>query len=504
MTMTFNQEVAFIEGLAGLAITPQDLKQEEAVLAAAQRDLEAFLDAYELSTIGLTSAHPLVASLQRLEDKKDAMLPAWREAKDNLAPALTLAEQFADKFMFLVFGKFNAGKSSFCNLIAERFKFQGRTVQPFILEDGVIRHHNDIFQEGSTETTAHIQGIILDDRLVLIDTPGLHSITSENAQLTQQFLESADGILWLSSSTSPGQVQELDELAQEIRRNKPLLPIITRSDFLDEVFVDNDIKKVLCNKSPENRQIQEEDVHERAQDKLRQLELRTELVQQPISISVHYARQHQQTDEALTESGIYTLYQGLLDLAKPMVDYKARKPLEVYLHYLDEVVVHDIDALLEDINERQEQLTDEAEKLNAAVAEVVNSTWKNTLGALPKLMDKFLTSVSENPSKHLNSELAELVRQQFKEAIRNQLGRYVVDSSQLLLDDSPLTEDIILSAETYEACYLAVEKNLEERLANEAKTLILIGEAALNQIQEQLDTLADELTERKAQLINAQ
>lgn len=80
--------------------------------------------------------------------------------------------------------------------------------------------------------------------------PRLHSITSENAQLTQQFLESADGILWLSSSTSPGQVQELDELAQEIRRNKPLLPIITRSDFLDEVFVDNDIKKAFAIKAP--------------------------------------------------------------------------------------------------------------------------------------------------------------------------------------------------------------------------------------------------------------
>ena len=162
--------------------------------------------------------------------------------------------------MFLVFGKYKAGKSSFCNLIADRFKFHQKEVQPFILENGQLQFHDEAFKEGSTETTAHIQGVILDERLVLIDTPGLHSITSENAELTQQFLESADGILWLSSSTSPGQVQELQELAQELRRRKPLLPVITRSDFLDEVFVDNDFKKMLCNKTPVNRAIQEEDV----------------------------------------------------------------------------------------------------------------------------------------------------------------------------------------------------------------------------------------------------
>ncbi|CAM5196913.1 dynamin family protein [Oligella ureolytica] len=106
------------------------------------------------------------------------------------------------------------------------------------------------------------------------------------------------GIGWLSSSTSPGQVQELQE-PQEIRRRKPLLPVITRSDFLDEIFVDNDIKKVLCNKCPENRALQEEDVLQRAQSKLITLGMDANLVQQPISISVYYARQHGLTNEAL-------------------------------------------------------------------------------------------------------------------------------------------------------------------------------------------------------------
>src|SRR5690625_7633165 len=85
--------------------------------------------------------------------------------------------------------------------------------------------------------------------MLLLDTPGLHSLTAENAALTRQFLESADGMLWLSSSTSPGQVQELDTLALELRRRKPLLPVITRSDFIDEDIVGDEIVKVVCNKT---------------------------------------------------------------------------------------------------------------------------------------------------------------------------------------------------------------------------------------------------------------
>src|SRR5690554_5597732 len=104
-------------------------------------------------------------------------------------------------------------------------------------------------------------------------------MTTENAELTQLFIESADGVLWLSSSTSPGQTQELAELAQELRRGKALLPIITRSDYLDEVVVGMEIKKQLCNKSEQNRAEQETDVWLRAQDKLQQMQLDARLVQ---------------------------------------------------------------------------------------------------------------------------------------------------------------------------------------------------------------------------------
>nr|WP_187630813.1 hypothetical protein [Paraburkholderia sp. UCT31] len=42
-------------------------------------------------------------------------------------------------------------------------------------------------------------------------------MTPDNAALTRRFTDSADGVLWLTSSTLPGQVQELDELVRELR-----------------------------------------------------------------------------------------------------------------------------------------------------------------------------------------------------------------------------------------------------------------------------------------------
>lgn len=40
--------------------------------------------------------------------------------------------------MILVFGKVNAGKSSFCNFVAERFAANGEAVQYFHLADNAI------------------------------------------------------------------------------------------------------------------------------------------------------------------------------------------------------------------------------------------------------------------------------------------------------------------------------------------------------------------------------
>ena len=178
----------------------------------------------------------------------------------------------------------NAGKSSFSNFITDLFPID--QIKRFRFNAGKVEYFNERFAEGVTETTATIQGVELGKNLVLLDTPGLHSITDKNGDLTRRFTDSTDAILWLTPSTSPGQVQELNDLKEELAKKKPLLPIITRSDVLEEDFCEEvqDLVQVLKNKTHQNRQLQQDDVIQR----LKAFDgIDSAMLKQAISISVH-------------------------------------------------------------------------------------------------------------------------------------------------------------------------------------------------------------------------
>ena len=56
---------------------------------------------------------------------------------------------------------------------------------------------NEAFVEGVTETTARIQ-VWSWGRCVLLDSPGLHSVTDANEAVTRSYTDSADAVLWLT------------------------------------------------------------------------------------------------------------------------------------------------------------------------------------------------------------------------------------------------------------------------------------------------------------------
>ncbi|ARU06713.1 hypothetical protein CCO03_07105 [Comamonas serinivorans] len=345
------------------------------------------LAANRLQPPGLHRDGELARQVQALNAWIDRQAQAWALQWDELAPAYDLSRRFDGAAMLLVFGKFNAGKSSLCNFLADRFAAQGRAVRYVHLEGGRLVETGQRLQEGATETTARLQGVCLGDRLVLLDTPGLHSTTPENAALTQRFIDSADGVLWLTSSTSPGQVQALDELARELHRGKPLLPVITRSDTLEEDEVDGEIRKCLCNKSPANRALQEADVLARAQDKLRQLGVDPQLLCAPVSVSAHVAREQAQTPAALEAAGFDRLYAALLALMRPAQAYKRRKPAEVRLHHLDEQVLGAVRTEgLPALAQLDAAVCGVRDQLAASRSRMLRAAWRQVAPALPALL----------------------------------------------------------------------------------------------------------------------
>lgn len=313
----------------------------------------------------------------------------WSTQWDNRAPAQFISDSFFDKAIFLVFGKVNAGKSSFCNFVAERFSKNGSAVQYFHIDQGHIVNSPDQFKEGATETTSRIQGVRLGEKLILLDTPGLHSVTPENGDLTRRFTESADAVLWLTSSTSPGQVQELNELQRELGGGKPLLPIVTKSDVYEEDEVDGEIKKILRNKTPENRALQEGDVTTRAIEKLKSKGLDTALLRKPVSVSSYMARDQDQAGDALDDSGFQRLYAELLCIVRQALDYKRRKAAEVMLNHLEENVLGALRGrVLPELSKLQttsecalRRLEEREPQISSAVAQAVT-------GALPGILNE--------------------------------------------------------------------------------------------------------------------
>ncbi|MBN8914933.1 MAG: 50S ribosome-binding GTPase [Rhizobiales bacterium] len=351
----------------------------------------------------------------------DACVSDWPRQRDALRPVEALARSLDQAVVLLVFGKFNAGKSSLCNVMADRFAAHGAEVACFRLNADGRLEPCARFTEGATETTSRIQGIRLGKRLVLLDTPGLHSGTGEHAALTRRFVDCADSVLWLTSSSTPGQVQELDELAGELRRAKPLLPVITRSDRYEEDEIDGALVKLMRNKPMADRSGQEADVAERARDKLAARGLDVAQLRPPVSVSVHMARAEGESPAAMAAAGMDRLYAALRALVSPALAYRRRKPAEVRLRHLDETVLGGLQALLRPALEQlNAALDDVAGQLDHRGAQMQEDVWRAVVSLLPDLLDahapeRDAEGVRGSVSRALQSAWAEVLDTHFRD-----------------------------------------------------------------------------------------
>lgn len=375
-----------------IPLTAVDLVEVKQHLHAWSRELTQALSTRQIVVPGtLRPAHALAQQASKVNELLTTSAQVWERQWAELEPARQLAQSFENSVMLLVYGKFNAGKSSLCNLLADRFAAHGKRVQYFHVASGRIVETAEPLREGAVETTARLQGVCLGAHLVLLDTPGLHSVTPENAALTQRFTDSADGVLWLTSSTSPGQVQELDELARELRRGKPLLPVITRSDVIEEDEADGEIVKLLRNKCPANRLLQETDVQARGRAKLQQMGVEECLLKTPVSVSVHMAREQGETAQAMDASGFAQLGAALLDIVDPARAYKQRKPAEVMLHHLEENVLGAIESRVQcSLSQLGAMLFEERARLQELQPRLARAVRRQVLPELPGMLERHM------------------------------------------------------------------------------------------------------------------
>lgn len=300
----------------------------------------------------LAKQNSLTQLSEQLKKTIKASIRKWMHEWKERGTMRKLSDGYSDRVIILVFGKVNAGKSSFCNYVTSLFSEDD--INRFRFVNGAIEYFEGEFVEGRTETTSKIQGVEIGSNLVLLDTPGLHSVTDANDALTRVFVDSADSILWLSHSQSPGQVQELDDLCKELENKKPLQPVITQSDVrnVDEDDSGN-IVQCLVNKTPENRKAQQDDVEKRTREKLPDgVPLKS-----PLSISVHAYKQSGQTQKDMDEAGLTSLLEAIAELVDEGAGFKTEKASREVINYLKNSVLVPL----------KESVTDQLDDLNSAL-----------------------------------------------------------------------------------------------------------------------------------------
>ena len=407
-----------------------------------QRDLFERLD----KSYNFQVRSPLAKEFQGLQSEFKSIFQKWDIELNKVIEAQYLAKKYQNRIIFLVYGKVNAGKSSFCNFIASIF--DSDQIERFTVRNGQIEPIKDKFKEGCIETTASIQGVTLGENFLLLDSPGLHSVTPENGQVTQDFIDCTDAVLWLTPSGSPGQIDELRDLQAELSKEKPLLPLITGSDYLEEDEDSGD--EYFVNKSAVNRAKQEKDVYNRLKCYIeKNQETIRSLLRTPLSISLFAYQESKQLEQDFEEAGLKQLLNEMTKLIHEASAYKLIKNQQQAQNFLKGKIVRSIDEIfIERLNQVMISLMQTTDKLDQQERHTILTVQSE----MQLVMDKLIQKHSKNKDKkqlvkELNNQLNRLVNKVLSESLGQLMANIKQVSHELLSETFKDFEDETLEIE---------------------------------------------------------
>lgn len=386
----------------------------------------------------------LSESIEKVTDGILNTIKAIEKSAFEMEQRLQLQREYKERLIILVFGKVNSGKSSFSNYFVSLFPQSLPTSPYFYFENGKKQYSSKLFAVGCTETTTEIQGIEL-GKLVLLDTPGLHSVTEVNGELTKKYTDSADLILWLSGSNSPGQTQELEELKNEIEKGKVLFPIITKSDITEE---DEEIQngqsvivKKLVMKSTETQRLQKDDVYARAQSKLKEFNVNKNL-KKPVTLSINYAKEFYNEDNCIATSGISDLFYGLNSIYDEIIESKKNNvKLQVKNHkdITHKHLTDNIEKPFRDLSLTLENQKNEIKNMSSYISSMVLNSVNNQV-----------TNIIYN---HSQSKDIKAINNAIKFAIQNELKTQLIltfkSAFELLLEAVSMPKNLEINLESH-------------------------------------------------------
>ena len=398
--------------------------------------------------------NPLKYSILEVAKKIEKTITFIESESQDLKKRIQLQSEYQDKLIIIIFGKVNAGKSSFTNYIVQNLAAE-LCVQPkmFELIEGKKQEFlGEKFKEGATETTTSIQGVEIGN-LVLLDSPGLHSVNDDNGNLAKNYTESANLILWLTSSSSPGQIQELDSLKHELNKQKVLIPVISKSDFEEEDEVDGDLIKVLDMKKTEVQKAQQDDVYARTINCFTESDLNQEKLKKPCSISVRYANSYADQSDIFQKSGFNELFENIGSVYDQVLESNIKN-----IKIQSDNYIKKVRASLDDVSSVIEETLNEIASIKTDVYktsdDISNQLLIELQVRLPDLVANAITNAITNKDKlkakkqilagiqsFMETKLAELVNNEFNRIFKS-LTRTASNGLDSKFDINAEIEDI--------------------------------------------------------------
>jgi len=396
----------------------------------------------------------------------------WVKKFNNILEKEKFRSDLENYFIIIIFGKVNAGKSSLGNFIAQNvpkgekvkfFKYDKAGKEETIQKLEEIK--SDSFHTNNLECTVEIQGFKL-NAMAWVDTPGLGSMSPENGELAREYIQSADYIIYPTSSDSPLQADEILQLKELFEQNKKVTICITKSDKLaklkDEygkyIKVDGKIAKVRRNKTLEDRITQEKYLKE----EIEKINKNESLLGDIVSLSAHTAKLGlEENDEKLfIESNIPKFYELITEVVKEKASkLKSETPYNSLKSFIDNDILGITDKpnpltikiIREKIDDLEKNIRENLNQLDILISNIKSDLSREIEAIVAKYYMEINKSNAENMFKKIDTEISEniskIVEENIKKAFEN--FSYSFDNLNTALNGNDFKIDDVYAEYTY-------------------------------------------------------
>jgi GTP-binding protein EngB required for normal cell division/archaellum component FlaC len=446
-----------------------------------QQQLAAFQS--EINALDFQGNNLFEKELSDILEMYKSNCSVWCDAVNALIKGKEFINQFEKSILVVVFGNVNVGKSSVGNLIAgvsdpdsnkDNYEQDTRILKRFLGDVpafyeydlaegdktcGPTQKKDALFKEGHVETTSNIQYFTRNEGLTWTDSPGICSVNQKNGDLAKKYVEFADLVIFITTSSSPAKNDEVQELKKLFGKKKPVLILVNKSDQYEKDEIDGKIVTYLMPKSSEDRKKQEDYIQNLFRDEA--MDVISEI--DAISISTYLAMDamRENNAEKFEQSGFPRLYEKLGKiLEKDAIDLKMNAPRQRVNAMIDEIIFggHLGSQRIDGIHQYQEHL----ESLQKNVIKAKSDIKKTSSDAIPLILNRSMDKITSlvqgashsvrkgNGSIELSQSINQIITEETADVLEKELKDILEDYSNSMIHHKSYVQaaDIRLNAKT--------------------------------------------------------